>query len=91
MPPSQSKAAFFFPPRSPRPPCCRQARSTGRGGAGLAAVAGALPGQVDYGKQNRLTMCGHMGFVAAHGKPSYLVLSNVVPASPSRLFGREGD
>ncbi|MEN6565772.1 MAG: hypothetical protein ABFC57_05685 [Veillonellales bacterium] len=28
-------------PRSSRLPCCRQARSTGRGGMGLAAVAGA--------------------------------------------------
>ncbi|CQR74702.1 hypothetical protein SOV_28150 [Sporomusa ovata DSM 2662] len=48
---------------------------TGRGGVGLAAVAGALPCQLNEGKQNRLTMCGHTVFVAAHGKPSNLTAS----------------
>ncbi|WP_156023718.1 hypothetical protein [Sporomusa ovata] len=42
---------------------------------GLAAVAGALPCQLNEGKQNRLTMCGHTVFVAAHGKPSNLTAS----------------
>lgn len=66
------KAAFsFFPSRRAVRGFLAAGRPVARGATAWVLPTWPVrsPCQITYCRQNRLTMCGHMGFVAAHGKP----------------------